>query len=94
MADHLTLPAELTSAQAMACLAELSAGVRQESKSGIVVIDAGPLERFDSSAIAVLLEVRRACAAAGRPFAVQSMPARLHELAKLYGVAALLPAVA
>ncbi len=94
MPANLTLPAELTSAQATACLAELAAGMAKESAGGSVVIDAVPLERFDSSAIAVLLELRRACAAAGRPFAVHGLPQRLHELATLYGVAALLSAAA
>ena len=90
----LKLPAELTSKQAAADLAELSAGMARQAGESGVVIDASPLERFDSSAIAVLLEVRRACAAAGRPFAVEGLPQRLHELAGLYGVAGLLTAAA
>ena len=94
MPANLTLPAELTNAQATACLAELSVDMARESAGGSVVIDAAPLERFDSSAIAVLLELRRACAAAGRSFAVHGLPPRLRELATLYGVAALLPATA
>ena len=91
MTAQLALPAELTSAQATACLAELSAGLAQAAAAGsAVVVDAARLERFDSSALAVLLELRRVCAAAGRPYAVQALPERLHELARVYGVASLL----
>ncbi len=90
MSTALSLPVELTNAQATACLAELSAGLRQADSAAPVVIDASRLERFDSSALAVLLELRRICAAGGRVFAVQLLPERLQTLAGLYGVAALL----
>ena len=90
MSAQLSLPTELTSAQATACLAELSAGLARAGDGSAVVVHAGALERFDSSALAVLLELRRTCAAAGRPYSVQALPERLHELARLYGVAQLL----
>jgi phospholipid transport system transporter-binding protein len=48
--------------------------------------------RFDSSALAVLLECRREALSLGKTFAVAHLPARLRELAALYGVAELLPA--
>jgi phospholipid transport system transporter-binding protein len=87
----LVLPAEITHAQAAGCLALLLAAARAQSDSSVtIVIDAAPLVRFDSSALAVLLECRRAVLQNGRPFAIRAMPARLTELARLYGVAELL----
>ncbi|MEO8249339.1 MAG: STAS domain-containing protein [Burkholderiales bacterium] len=87
----LVLPAELTSAQATACLGMLLEGLKQAGEE-MVVADANMLERFDSSAIAVLLECRREAVALGKRFSVRAMPERLRELAGLYGVAGLLPA--
>jgi phospholipid transport system transporter-binding protein len=40
----------------------------------------------------VLLEVRREALALGKSFSVSHLPARLRDLATLYGVADLLPA--
>jgi phospholipid transport system transporter-binding protein len=82
--EHLlALPATLTQAEARACLAALLRGFPNE---GPIQVDASALNRFDSSALAVLLELKREAAAAARPFRVQGMPARLGELAALYGV--------
>ena len=86
----LVLPAELTHAQATASLRMLLQGLR--SQSGAVVVDATALTRFDSSALAVLLECRREGFSLGRSFAVRGLPQRLADLAGLYGVAELLPA--
>lgn len=86
----LVLPAELTHAQATAALRMLLQGLR--AQTGAVVVDAAALVRFDSSAIAVLLECRRESLAMGRSFAVRGLPARLAALGGLYGVADLLPA--
>ncbi|MET0311139.1 MAG: STAS domain-containing protein [Burkholderiaceae bacterium] len=86
----LVLPAELTHAQARACAQMLAQGMRGE-KEPTVVADATALGRFDSSALAVLLECRREALAAGKGFAVKGMPARLRSLAGLYGVEQLLP---
>jgi phospholipid transport system transporter-binding protein len=87
----LVLPAELTHAQATASLRMLLQGLRAQAGLAVVV-DAGALVRFDSSAIAVLLECRRESLAMGRSFAVRGLPARLAALVGLYGVADLLPA--
>jgi phospholipid transport system transporter-binding protein len=87
----LVLPAELTHEQAPACSRMLAQGMKAQPES-TVVADAGALERFDSSALAVLLECRREAMALGKSFSVARMPARLRELAGLYGVAQLLPA--
>jgi phospholipid transport system transporter-binding protein len=85
----LALPVELTHAQARACLNALSQGVRAAAGAGVVV-DASALARFDSAALAVLLELRRQCLALSQSFAVAHMPTRLADLATLYGIGELL----
>jgi phospholipid transport system transporter-binding protein len=94
----LVLPSELTHTQANTCLSMLREAARS-TKADRVLVDASALVRFDSSALAVLLESRRDALHDGKGFAVVGLPARLHELAGLYGVAELLsetpePAVA
>ena len=86
----LSLPTELTHGQAKACLAQLVAGLGAETASPVVV-DATPLGRFDSSALAVLLELRRACIRGGKALVVQGLPRHLSDLATLYGIEGLLP---
>jgi phospholipid transport system transporter-binding protein len=87
----LVLPAELTHEQAPACCRMLAQAMRADT-APVVVADAGALVRFDSSALAVLLDVRREALSLGKTFAVAHMPPRLRELASVYGVAELLPA--
>ena len=84
----LVLPAQLTHAQAPACARMLAQALRAEPQQ--VVADASALEDFDSSALAVLLECRREALAQGKSFAVAHLPARLRELASVYGVSELL----
>lgn len=88
-AARLQLPAELTHAQARACARALNAGIGAVVQPRVDV-DASALQTFDSSALAVLLEGRRAALAAGKTFAVTGLPAGLQSLAALYGVRALL----
>ena len=85
----LTLPAVLTHDAA----AQFTPGLRQamQSQPGDVVADASALRDFDSSALAVLLACRREALAAGKAFSVLGLPARLRQLAGLYGVAELIP---
>lgn len=85
----LSLPVELTHDQAKACLAQLVGGVDAEATP--VVVNAQPLQRFDSSALAVLLELRRTCIKAGKTLEVQGLPPHLGDLATLYGIEGLLP---
>lgn len=83
-----TLPAVLTH--------ELAALLEREIKSQVlaqpaeVVVDAAALQEFDSSALALLLACRRGALAAGKTFSVRSLPARLEQLAGLYGIAGLI----
>ena len=83
----LVLPAELTHSQANTCLGMLRA---RAARAEQVLVDASALTRFDSSALAVLLECRRDALHDGKPFAVRGLPARLQELAQVYGVRELL----
>ncbi len=86
----LVLPAELTHDQATASLRMLLQGLA--SQQGAVLVDGTALARFDSSAVAVLLQCRREALSRGRGFSVRGLPERLRSLAALYGVAQLLPA--
>lgn len=89
----LKLPATLLHGQANACLAQWTQAVRGVSTLGPVPLDASALENFDSSALAVLLGLRRVLSAQGQSLQVVGMPPRLRELAQLYGVLDLLQAV-
>src|SRR6218665_1264208 len=69
----LALPPELTQRQATACLRLLLQGLKAQPER-TVRVDAKALTRFDSTALAVLLECRRAALSEGRGFAVQDLP--------------------
>ncbi len=86
----LLLPAEITHRSARSCVHMLVQALRSEDTAAIA--DAGSLTRFDSSALAVLLECRREAQVLGKSFSVRSLPTRLRALAVMYGVAELLPA--
>jgi phospholipid transport system transporter-binding protein len=79
------LPATLTMNDAAAA-AQAAAAAAQSS--GQWHFDASAITRFDSAAIATLLELRRQ--ADGKPFSVTGTPAAMKEIAGLYGVAELL----
>jgi phospholipid transport system transporter-binding protein len=87
----LVLPADLTRTRANACLKMLLQGLQAEPGPAVVV-DATALGRFDSSALAVLLECRREAQKIGKDITIRAMPERLRDLAGLYGIAELLPA--
>ena len=93
IAPVLVLPAELTHRQAKATMGMLMHGLRAH-KEPSVVVDARALAVFDSSALAVLLECRRAALSEGKQFAVQGLPQALASMATLYGVDVLLGAPA
>ena len=84
----LALPAQLTLAEASVCLRQLARGLSEQSTE--VALDASALTRFDSAALAVLLELRRQSLARGLEFSVLGLPAPLASLAALYGVSELL----
>ncbi|MEO8542451.1 MAG: STAS domain-containing protein [Burkholderiaceae bacterium] len=87
----LVLPADLTRNQASACLQMLVQGLKALADSPVVV-DASALLRFDSSALAVLLELRRESQAQGNDLRIRALPQRLRDLANVYGIAELLAA--
>ena len=89
----LPLPAQLIHNTAVPSLLSLKAGLTGQTDA-CVVADASALAEFDSSALAVLLALRREVLAAGKTFSVQGLPGRLRVLAGLYGVEGLLPASA
>lgn len=85
----LKLPNTLLHEQADACLAQWVSQLPAEPLTK-VSIDASSLLEFDSSALAVLLGLRRVVSARSGTLRVTGMTARLRELAGLYGVLQLL----
>lgn len=91
----LTLPAVVTHTQALEIALGLATQVAAQTDARLVcgvVLDASALQQFDSSALAVMLSCRREALAAGKNFATQGLPAKLIQLAGLYGVAELIGA--
>ncbi len=84
----MQLPATTTLDEAAALAATLPAAVADGS--GVLRIDASALQAYDTSTIALLLQARRLAQAAGRGFEVTGAPAKLAQLARLYGVEELL----
>ena len=89
----LVLPDTVTLAEARDTLRMLAQAAPRQGEADLM-IDAAQLRRFDTSALAVLLECRRIAQADGRGFAVRNAPPKLEALAALYGVEALLFAAA
>ncbi len=90
-ASSLPLPEQLTLTGAAQTLERLRQALGQQAGAQ-VVLDAAPLKVFDTSAVAVLLELRNLLLGQGKTLQVVSMPERLRALVTLYGVAELLPA--
>ncbi|PIT74075.1 lipid asymmetry maintenance protein MlaB [Limnohabitans sp. G3-2] len=85
----LKLPNRLLHDQANACLAQWVAQLPGHLPPS-VGLDASELTEFDSSALAVMLGLRRELVLRGSALQVTGMSARLRELAGLYGVMDLL----
>lgn len=91
----LVLPAQLTHREAPDAVRMLAQTIRSDSSgsgaaTAALPIDASALLHFDSSALAVLLECRRLAAALGRSVELRHAPAKLKQLARLYGLDELL----
>ena len=87
----VTLPDTLTLAQANEAVRSVEQALEQGSaEKGALVLEAGALRSFDTSAIAVLLEARRLAQAAGRALSVRGAPPAMVELSAIYGVERLL----
>jgi phospholipid transport system transporter-binding protein len=85
----LKLPSTLLHDQANTCLAQWVAQLPTDLPPQ-VMLDAADLTDFDSSALAVLLGLRRVLTQRGSTLRVEGMTPRLRELATLYGVMDLL----
>jgi len=83
----LQLPHRLTLAEASAVLASLSMPAQQEKTWRV---DGSALAEFDTAALSVLLELQRRAVQQGAQVEIQEAPAKLCQLATLYGVDALL----
>jgi phospholipid transport system transporter-binding protein len=83
------LPERLTLEQAVPTLAQLKQALAAQPGPQ-VQIDAGALQEFDTSAVSVLLELRRWLQPQGKTLLVQHAPQRLRDLVTLYGVQELL----
>ena len=83
----IALPARIIMSDARATLAQLQPLLLAADAP---VIDASALADLDTAAIAVLLDCRRQAQAAGKTLQVVGAPAKLAQLATLYGVADLL----
>ncbi len=83
----IVLPPVLTMADAGATLAQLQQAIAADPAP---VLDASGLQTLDTAAIAVLLDCRRNAVAAGKTLRLVGLPVKLTQLAKLYGVDALL----
>lgn len=88
-ASTLALPAALTLRDARSALASLGPAIASAGEP-VISIDAAALAQIDSASLAVLLQCRRLAEERQRGFEVRNAPAKLVELARLYGVAELL----
>jgi phospholipid transport system transporter-binding protein len=86
-----SLPQRLTLDDAVVALGQLERETSSQPGT-TALVDASTLQDFDSSAVAVLLELRRSLLAQGKTLQVRHWPQRLRDLVALYGVAELLQA--
>jgi phospholipid transport system transporter-binding protein len=97
----LRLPASVQMGNAGAVWQDLSRSLEAEA-AGLATqagrdlhVNAAELQAFDSSVLSLLLNSARLCAGHGLQLRVEGAPAKLRDLAKLYGVDELLwPAAA
>jgi phospholipid transport system transporter-binding protein len=83
----IALPERLTMSEARATLARLEPLLAAAAEP---VIDASALIELDTAAVALLLDCQRQAHARGRVLRVTGAPAKLSQLAQLYGVDVLL----
>jgi phospholipid transport system transporter-binding protein len=85
------LPERVTLQEAVQVLDGLNRSLAQQAGPDLV-LDASGLQVFDTSAVAVLLALRRNLQQQGKKLSVAHWPQRLSDLVKLYGVSELLNA--
>lgn len=88
MTPALCLPERVTHAEAPALAQTWLAQV--QAASGPLHLDASALQRFDTSALALLLACQRVAQSRGVSLRVHGLPERAVSLARVYGVAELL----
>jgi phospholipid transport system transporter-binding protein len=77
----LQFPSHINHAEATSSMAW-----RADARAAQYQIDLSALDVFDSSALALLLDLRRAAISDGATLAIHNAPAKLTQLASLYGV--------
>ncbi|MBK9340596.1 MAG: STAS domain-containing protein [Rhodoferax sp.] len=85
----LILPSTVTHNEASGCLDLLRSGA-QSWHGNDVRIDASALNKFDSSALAVLLQIKSEIQSLGKNLTILGLPKQLQELANLYGIQSVL----
>ena len=91
----LKLPAQLRMDGARAAWVQMSPALRAEAAQVLaaagreVRLSAAVLTDFDSSALSLLLSAARQCKEQGATLKLDEAPAKLRELARVYGVAEL-----
>ena len=85
----VALPASVTVRDACQVLDAVSGQLQALPAGQAWQVDAAALVQLDTAAIALLLELRRRAEAQGRLLQIVNVPPRLHALATLYGVDAL-----
>lgn len=86
----LALPQSVRLGNAEQVLSLLTQGLQSSPAQARLQLDASALHDFDSAALAVLLACQRRAIATGRAVALVGAPAKLEELARVYGLTALL----
>ena len=86
----LTLPEAVRLGNAEQVLSSLTKGLQGQPSKAKVQLDASALHDFDSTVLAVVLECKRRAQALGHDMVLKGAPTKLEELARVYGLTALL----
>ena len=93
MAETLALPVQLRHEEAWGWIGRLERAIAQHPRGpqgDAARIDCAALDRFDSSAVVVLLAALRCAEGAGITLELVNLPQKLLKLASLYGADGLL----
>jgi ABC-type transporter Mla MlaB component len=93
VAETLVLPEQLRHEEASGWISRLESAIaeHQRARTGAPArIDCAALDRFDSSAVVVLLAAMRCAEGAGVKLELANLPQKLMKLASLYGADRLL----
>lgn len=90
MAPSLELPPRVDHANATAVLADLTRRLQQAGEGVSVTLNLDELVHFDSSALSVLLTLKRRAAEADQTLQMTNWPTKLLDLVEAYGLKAAL----